>query len=271
MNGSSKLLPVFSLNGIGQPIILVIIFAIVWGLFGITSGLIFIAIIYGLYALLSLVYNLRTQNPWFLVPFVFQLTMILFALIAPKVGVFAVSKASFKPLILILLVEFVALIYIMSTKKLRWRGTEILELAAMNIDDTTNGFTERPRPLGKIDCSKNELAGFTLFIKSKLIAWPIHETNRMILVPIMTGDEYRLPLGFSNEYSENTWIAIDNEGNVQVQISKKDYLKYKDTLAFDQLVESLGELFIDFFEKYKNGEEVRIMYDLNKVKVHFFS
>ncbi len=141
----------------------------------------------------------------------------------------------------------------------------------MNVDDTTNGFTERPRPLGKIDCSKNELAGFTLFIKSRLIAWPIYETNRIILIPITTGDEYRLPLGFSGDYSENTWIAIDNDGNVQAQISKKDYLKYQETLAFDQLVESLGELFIDFFEKYNNGEGVRIMYDLNKVKAHLFS
>ncbi|RLD77305.1 MAG: hypothetical protein DRJ15_13795, partial [Bacteroidetes bacterium] len=263
MNGPSKLRPDFSVNGIGQPIILLIIFAICWGLLGITAGLIFIAIAYGVYALLSLAYSFRTSNPWFLAPFVFQLTMVLFALIAPKVGVFAVSEASFKPLFLILFVEFAVLVYIMSTKKLRWRGREILELAAMNVDDTTNGFTERPRPLGKIDCSKNELAGFTLFIKRSLIAWPIHETNRIVLVPITTGDEYRLPLGFSSDYSESTWIAIDNDGNVQAQISKKDYLKYKETLAFDQLVESLGELFIDFFEKYNNGEGVRIMYDLN--------
>lgn len=271
MNGPSKLNSAFSINGIGQPIVLLIIFAACWGLLGITAGLIFIAFAYWIYAILSLAYSFRTRNPWFLAPFVFQLTMILFTLIVPKVGVFAVNRASFKPLILILLVEFAVLIYIMSTKKLRWRGREILELAAMNVDDTTNGFTERPRPLGKIDCSKNELAGFTLFIKSWLIAWPIHETNRIVLIPITTGDEYRLPLGFSGDYSENTWIAIDNEGNVQAQISKKDYLKYKETLAFDQLVESLGELFIDFFEKYKNGEEVRIIYELNKVKAHFFS
>jgi len=271
MNGPSKLRPDFSVNGIGQPLVMLIIFAIVVSLFGITSGLIFMAFAYGIYAILSLAYNFRTENHWFLIPFIFQVTIILFALIAPKVGVFAVSVASFKPLVLILFVEFATLIYIMSTKKLRWRGREILELAAMNVDDTTNGFTERPRPLGKIDCSKNELAGFTLFIKRSLIAWPIHETNRIVLVPITTGDEYRLPLGFSSDYSESTWIAIDNDGNVQAQISKKDYLKYKETLAFDQLVESLGELFIDFFEKYNNGEGVRIMYDLNKVKAHPFS
>ena len=123
----------------------------------------------------------------------------------------------------------------------------------------------------KIECSVRELAGFSHFIKSKLIAWPIREANRVVFVPIATGDEYRLPLGFSNDYSENTWVAIDKDGNVQAQISKKDYLKYKESLAFDQLVESIGQLFIDFFERYKNGEEVRIIYELNRIKAHPFS
>ena len=271
MNGPSKLRPDFSVNGIGQPIIMLIIFAFCWGIFGITAGLISIAFAFGFYALLSLIYNFRTKNLWFLVTFFYQLTMIVFFLLVPKVGVFAIPEASFRPLVLILVIELAVMVYIIATKKLRWRGTEILELAAMNVDDTTNGFTERPRPLGKIECSVRELAGFSHFIKSKLIAWPIREANRVVFVPIATGDEYRLPLGFSNDYSENTWVAIDKDGNVQAQISKKDYLKYKESLAFDQLVESMGQLFIDFFEIYKNGEEVRIIYELNRIKAHPFS
>jgi len=271
MYGRSKLRPDFSTTGIGQPVVILIIFAICWGFFGITEGLIFVAFAYGIYALLSLAYVSRTENLWFLPPFVFQLTMVMFALLAPEVGVFSIPKASFKPFILILIVEMAVLIYIILSKKLRWRGREILELAARNVEDTTNGFTERPRPLGQIDCSQRELEGFTLFIKSNLIAWPVRETNRIVFVPISTGNEYRLPLGFSDDYAENTWVAIDREGNVQAQISKKDYLKYTETLAFDQLVESLGELFIDFFEKYKKGEEVRIMWELNRIKAHPFS
>ena len=271
MYGRSKLRPDFSTTGIGQPLVMLILFAICWMLYGITVGLISIAVIYGAYAMLSLAYASRTENFWFLVPAVFQITMIVFALLAPEVGVFAIPKASFKPLILILVIEMVVLIYIISSKKLRWRGREILELAARNVEDTTNGFTERPRPLGQIACNQRELEGFTLFIKSKLIAWPIRETNRIVFVPISTGNEYRLPLGFSENYAEKTWVAIDREGNVQAQISKNDYLKYTETLAFDQLVESLGQLFIDFFEKYKKGEEVRIMYELNSIRVHPFS
>ncbi len=271
MSGSRKLRPDFSVTGLVQPLIVLVIFAICWGLYGMTTGLIFIAAAYGFYAILSLAYNFRTENHWFLGPFIFQCTMIAFALMAPKVGVFAISEANFKPFILILVVEMAMLLYVVSTKKLKWRGWEILEMAARNVDDTTNGFTERPKFLGKIECSNTELAGFTHFMKSSLIAWPVNEINRVVFVPIATGNEYRLPLGFSNDFSENTWVAIDKEGNVTVQISKKDYLKYKESLAFDQLVEALGHLFIEFFERYKKGEEVRIIYELNRIKAHPFS
>jgi len=270
MNGSRKLRPDFSVNGIAQPMILLVIFAISCVLYGITTGLIFIAFAYGIYAILSLVYNFRTDNHWFLVPFVFQCTMIVFFLMAPRFGAFPISEESFKPLILLFLVEMAALVYIIRSKKLKWRGWEILEMAARNVDDTTNGFTERPKALGKIECTNTELAGFTHFMKSNLIAWPIHEMNRVVFVPIATGNEYRLPLGISKDFSENTWIAIDREGNVTVQISKKDYLKYKESLAFDQLVEALGHLIITFFERYKRGEESRIIYDLNRIKAHLF-
>ncbi len=271
MNGSRKLRPDFSVNGLAQPLILLVIFAIIWALFGIAAGLKFIAAAYGFYAILSLAYNFRTENHWFLGPFIFQCTMIAFVLMIPKVGVFAIPEASFKPLMLIVVLEMAMLLYVVSTKKLKWRGWEILEMAARNVEDTTNGFTERPKFLGRIEFSKTELAGFTHFMKSSLIAWPINEMNRVVFVPIATGSEYRLPLGFSNDFSENTWVAIDREGNVTVQISKKDYMKYKESLAFDQLVESLGHLFIDFFERYRKGEEGRIIYDLNRIKAHPFS
>ena len=271
MNGPSKLQPNFSVTGIGQPIIALIIFAIFWALYGITAGLLSMAAIFGGYAVVSLIYLARAENPWFFVTFIYQSTIIVFMFLAPKIGVFPISEKAFKPLILIIIVELAVMIYIIAAKKLRWRGREILELAAQQVEDNTNGFTERPRALGKIDFSPGELNGFTLFLKSRLIAWPIRETNRIVLVPIGTGNEYRLPLGFSRNYAENTWVSIDMDGNVLAQISKKDYLEYKEALAFDQLVESLGLLFIDFFEKYKKGEESRIMYELNQLKMHPFA
>lgn len=271
MYGQTKLQSGFSKNGIAQPIIALIIFAIVWGLFGITAGLTSMALIFGLYASISLIFLSRTENIWFLATFAYQTAIILFMLLAPKVGVFPIQVASFGPLIILAAVLWVVMIYVVVTKKLKWRGREIMELAAQKVDDTSNGFTERPKPLGKIEFTIPELSGFTLFLKSNLILWPIQEKERVLFVPVSGGEEYLLPLGFTSDYSENTWIAIDKEGNITVQISKKDYLKYRQTLAFDQLVESLGQLFLDFFETYQRGEEARIIYELNRVRVHPFS
>ena len=41
-------------------------------------------------------------------------------------------------------------------------------------------------------------------------------------------------LGFHQGYENTTWISFDYEGNVSVNISQKDYLKYKENLTFNQ-------------------------------------
>lgn len=271
MYGQTKLQSGFSKNGIAQPVIALIIFAIVWGFFGITAGLLSMAMIFGIYAFISLIFLRRTENIWFLATFAYQSAIILFMLLAPKVGAFPIQTSSFGPLILLAAVLWGVMIFVIVTKKLKWRGSEILELAAQKVDDTSNGFTDRPKPLGKMEFTIPELNGFTLFLKSNLILWPIQEKEKILFVPVSGGEEYLLPLGFTSDYSENTWIAIDKAGNITVQISKKDYLKYREAFAFDQLVESLGQLFLDYFETYKRGEESRIIYELNRVRVHPFS
>jgi len=268
---SSKLRSNVTITGIAQPIIALVIYAIIWALYGITYALVGLGVIFGIYAILSLAYLFRTGNLWFSVTFIYQATIIIGTLLAPRVGLYAIPKASFMPLVLLVVVEMAVLIYIMANKKLKWRGWEVLEMAARNINEATNGFTDRPRPLGKIDCTMNELTGFSDFLKNKLIAFSIEETNRIVIIPITMGDDYRIPLGLSRDYSEDTRIEIDLDGNVTAQIAKKDYLKYKEALAFDQLVGSLGQLFIAFFEQYKKGEGVRILYEIDKVKTHPFN
>lgn len=268
---SRKLRPDTSILGIGQPILALFIFAIIWAISGITMGLVFMAFVYVLYAIISLISLMRTANPWYMVTLVFQLTIALMALIAPEVGKYSIDKDSFKPLTLIVFVEMAMLVYIMATGKLKWRGREVLELAAMNIDEASNGFTERPLPLGKIECKAGEIRGFAGYLKSHLIAFPIEEDDKTILVPLKMSDEYRLPLGLSKNYLNNTRITIDNQGNVSAVISKKDYLQYKEALSFDLLCESLGKLFIQFFEYYQKGEEVRIMNEISRIKLGPFS
>lgn len=267
----SKLQPDFSLIGIGQPFIALILFALTWVFLGMSAGFVMIAAIFGVYALISLTYLRRTENLWYLAPFAMQTSFILFVLLNPKVGIFPVRVSSFSPLILLMIIMIIFMIYVLVTKRLKWRGMEVFELAARKVSEISNGFTERPKPLGKIDYTPTELSGFILFLKSNLIAWPVNEPDRVLLIPLSGNDSYRLPLGLSNDYSENTWIAFDKAGTVSVQISKKDYMKYKQALSFDSLVDSMGTLFIDYFEMYKRGEEKRIIYELNSIHSFPFS
>jgi hypothetical protein len=271
MFSTRKLRADTSLVGIGQPIIALLIFAIIWAFSGITMGLVFMAFVYLFYAMISLISLIRMGNPWYMATLIFQLTIFLFALTAPEIGLYAIDKESFKPLMLILFIEFAVLAYILATGKLKWKGREILELAAMNIQETNNGYTERPRPLGQIDARPGDLFGFCKYLKTHLIAVSYSESHQTVIVPIMMGNEYKLPLGLSSDYSQSTRIIIDKENNVSAVISKKDYLKYKEALSFDQLCESLGSLFIVFFEHYKRGEEVRIMHEVSKIKIGPFS
>lgn len=268
---SKKLRTNTSLIEIMQPVIALLLFAISWSLFGITAGLITMAFIFCLYALLSLSFAIRTGNGWFYVTMVYQFTVVIFTLIAPKVGKYAVKESAFKPLILILFLELAVLIYIIATKRLRWKGREVMELAAMHVDDTSNGYTSRPRPLGNIEYSPQELIGFSNYLKKKLIAYPFKETTRTVLVPISTGDEYKIVLTSISDYTQYSWVAFDKEGSVTAHISKKDYLKYKEALSFDELCESLGELFIQFLEYYRRGEEIRIMGEIEKIKTGLYT
>lgn len=271
MFSTRKLRPDTSITGIGQPVMALLIFALVWAFAGITSGMIFMAVVYVFYALLSLLSLVRIGNPWYMATMIFQLTVMMFALLAPEIGPYAIDKNSFKPLVLILVIELAVLIYILATGKLKWKGREILELAAININETHNGFTERPKPLGQIDAKPGDITGFCNYLKVNLIAVSFKESLQTVIVPIMMGDEYRLPLGLSSDYSRSTRIIIDAEGNVSAVISKKDYLKYKEAFSFDLLCESLGQLFIAFFKHYQLGEEVRIMHEIKKINLGPFS
>ena len=59
---SSKLRSNVTITGIAQPVVALVIYAIVWALYGITWGLVSLGMIFGIYAVLSLAYLFRTGN-----------------------------------------------------------------------------------------------------------------------------------------------------------------------------------------------------------------
>jgi hypothetical protein len=163
------------------------------------------------------------------------------------------------------------LIYLLLTRKTKWKGREVFELAAMSVTDTSDGFTERPRPAGKMTFSKHDLMAYAAFLRKNHIALPFAEEDKIVLVPVMMGDEFALLYGFRPNYLGRSWVAITFHGHVTVHISKDDYLKYRDRLSFDQLCESMGDLFKEFLEIFLNNEEVRIVDRLDALKVSVFS
>jgi len=65
---------------------------------------------------------------------------------------------------------------------------------------------------------------------------------------------------------EISHVRIGPENNLSVSISSFDYQQYKENLNFDQLCQSMSEVFMRFIEYYKEGKESRIISELKSKK-----
>ena len=155
--------------------------------------------------------------------------------------------------------------YNIFTRKVKWRKREILELAAFPVNENTNGFSERPKPVGKKDFKHNEILEFAHFLSKKLIAIPYIEKDQVV----MTITKKYVPhlFNFKNSYNNETYVSFNFNGEISVNISKEDYQMYKDTLTFDKLCDSLGNLFKEFLEFFKKGESSSIIDRLNSLNL----
>jgi len=270
MNMIRKLKPDRSAIGLVPAAVTLFLTAVVWVAFGLPKAIVFVTAAFMFFSLLVFVAYLRTTNIGYLVNALFIFFAGLVGTNLPS-GFLHFDRGV---LALCFFLEAVFLgwtIYLMVTRKYKWRGREILELAAAAVNQPGDGFTERPRPSGKIEYSKGELLGFAQFALKNLIAMPYIDTNRVILVPVNLSRAYLYLFGMRPDLSRDTWISLDFEGRVSVNISKKDYYNYTEDLSFDQLCESLGNVFVEFLEKYKKGEAVRIIDKLNAVRENPFT
>ena len=154
------------------------------------------------------------------------------------------------------------------SKKVKWRWREVLELAAYPVEDAKDGFTARPKPAAKAEYSREDILVFARFMAKSLIAVPYVEKEKVALV--ITKKRLKHLLNLRNDYSDETYVSFDFYGNVTVNITKQDYLQYKDALTFDQLTDSMGNLFVEFLELFKKGEAVRIIDRMNELKLNPF-
>lgn len=273
MSLTRKLKPDRSITGALIPISMFLIFGIAALAFGLPAGLIVLAISLWALALFYLVAFVRTRN---LAQLVISADDLYFGFM---VFVFEANFYTGKDgrieymlaYMFGLLFFAVALLYLALTRKLKWRGREIFELAAAPVEETGNGYTARPKPVGKVDYSPQQVRAFARFAAKHLIALPYITSKNTILVPVKMGEEYGRLLGLSGDTYEATWVNFDSDGEVSVHLAQKDYLDYREQLAFDPLCTSLGQVFIDFLEMYVRGEGVRIIDRLDDLKIPVFS
>jgi hypothetical protein len=255
------------------------IFAIVTGilaaiLFGPYVALKYVGGLILLYAFFGMIAAYRTRNKTYVIA-AFYLLFLGFYTLVLKLNdyggrLFHLSSGA-KLLLLLVVIFGVIMLYMVATRRHKWRGREIMELAAFDVEAGDDSYTNRPAPVAKLDYTKDEIINFTEYLKRKLVALPYYESERVVLIPVKMGNEFRHLFGANIKYWDNTWVAFDYNGEVSAYISKADYLAYKENLSCSQLTKRLGEVFIEFYGYFKKGEETRIIDMVNEVKVGIMS
>jgi hypothetical protein len=133
----------------------------------------------------------------------------------------------------------------------------LFKLASGLINAVDGGYTNRPYSMGKVNISEIELKGFINFMESKFIVKAFvnndvyHLGFSMGISPLVVSDSHKL-----------SYVRIDKERNLSVRISSFDYMQYKEQISFDQLCQSMAEVFERYIAYYKEGKESRIMSEL---------
>ena len=263
-----------SIAGFFIPIGAFLVLGIISVLYGLSAGLDAMGGYMLIVTMITFISYLKTKNKFILISvlYIFLFSILLFKLEPATMGPRKFALDEFGKLLLIFIMFlWICLMYSLFTKKFKWRGREIMELAARNAEPSDDSYTERPRPVGKAEYRKGELLEFADFLSSNHIALTYLETEQILFLPVKMGKEYNYLFNPNMNFTEQTWVAFDFDGNVTSHISRADYLDYKENLSHDILLKTLGELYIEFFELYQKGEKSRVIDKLNEEKIGIFS
>ncbi|HPF02293.1 MAG TPA: hypothetical protein PLE95_03745 [Bacteroidales bacterium] len=144
-----------------------------------------------------------------------------------------------------------------SHEKFELNSRRLFRITSERIYRTDNGYTERPYSGGRIECTRDELLGFARFLHGNFIVRPFYYETYVCLSFSMNKS-----LVVIHEGREVSHVLIGYDGSISVKVADKDYRDYRERLSFDQLCASLGEIFIRFFDYYKQGLDSRIMIEL---------
>ena len=161
------------------------------------------------------------------------------------------------PFSVLLFLLVIITLYNYFTKKVSYRHRKVFELAARPVEKTTDGFTPRPYPVGEVHFKKEVITDFAKFLTKNLIAMSYFEKDKIYLV--IDQNEWTYARILKPNFKNQTYVSVDYSGKISVNIAKKDYKKYKEEYAFDELCESLGNLFKSFLEYFKDGKQDKII------------
>ena len=233
-------------------------------LIGGIEGVLFLGVlVYLSMCVLNLIAFFRTNNIGY-----FVLTCVLLSVAFLCWGMRAHLDNSVMVFAVICTVIFaVWILLLIVQRKFKWRSREILELAARPVEHTTNGFTPRPFAVGTHDYKKWEILAFAQFMFKNLASIPFITENGVVFAFDTT---FWHVLGLKRNYEEYSYVAINYDGELSVNISKKSYEKYQDEFTFDQLCQSLGNVFKEFFEWYRAGRSEKIINKMNSLQLNPF-
>lgn len=262
-----KLKPSSSFGGLWIVVIIMIFFFLMMAMLSIKIAIIMLYFVFIAFSIFGFYSYSRTHNLYYLFSGIFTLIYSGFLAFVPHIGVFGEQKLIALSCLFISVAFGIAGMSQVVMGNSRWRGRDLFELIAVNIEESPhNGFTSRPHPVGRTEYKREEIMAFVNYLQSKLLGLSVIDDKKIYLVPVKYGQEYTMLLKSGYRLLECSWISFNHDGQISVHISKADYLDYRDPLSFNQLCESMGELFIEFMELFLKGEEVRIIDKLNEAK-----
>jgi len=269
MQSSNKLGEDRSLMGAIPGIVMPVSVAIVWIVFGAEAAFKWAFMALCIFASFSLAAFLRTRSIGYMATTLFLVAASL--MLAVRTGFIPGDHEIAPPFAILLMLSIGFLGFAVWTRQVKWRGRDILELAAQPVDEVVEGYTARPHPAGKAEYTRSEIVDFANFARRKLIAWTFVERDRVVFALVKMGNEYGYLFSPNRGYDDATWVAFDSEGNITVNISAADYLEFKEDFDFDHLCSSLADVFVDFLEMHRKGQDTRILDRLDAMKVGVMS
>jgi hypothetical protein len=258
-----------SITGLLPAIVTLISIALVWMLLGEEAAFLWTNFAFAVFAAFAFVAWLRTRSLGYLASTLYLVACTL--MLCVKTGIIPGGHEIAPAFALLLFVAVIFLVIMLLTKQAKWRGRDILELAARPVSGEAEAYTGRPHPVGKVDFTQDEILDFAAFARRKLIAMSYAEPDRVVFVPVKMGSEYGYLFSGDKDYSKETWVAFENDGNVTVNISQADYAAYTEDLDHDQLCRSLADVFLDFLDMHLKGQDARVLDRLDAMKIGVFS